>query len=211
MTNGLPPQPTFRSIFGGIALVMILILAILNIDKIIKYTGAGLTFIPSKLGLFPVVSRVEVVLVDMRSTPTWLTFFKPGHYLFYTDNYDLLVINDAIISANSKPWLVIQTDSGEPIQVNLIERGMAIYDTPLARGRPVASFEVVHPGLYAISHPRRPINAFIVPDYTNGYESTISFFMWLQVVMVILLIWVIKRRRRTTNNSPVRFPQKSGR
>lgn len=210
MTNGLPPQPTFRSIFGGIALVIILILAVLNIDKIIKYAGASLTFIPSKLGLFPVVARNEVMPVDMHSTPTSVTFTKSGHYLFYTDNYDLLVINDAIISAKSKPWIIIQTDSGEPIQVSLIERGMTIYDTPLARGRPVASFEIVNPGVYTMSHPRRPINAYIVPNYTNGYVRIISFFMWLQVAMVILLIWVFRRRRRTKNNIPIRFPQKSG-
>ena len=29
--GGLPPQPTFRSIFGGIALLVILILAFLNL------------------------------------------------------------------------------------------------------------------------------------------------------------------------------------
>lgn len=210
MIDGLPPQPTFRSIFGGIALVLILILAVLNIDKIIKYAGASLTFIPSKLGLLPVVSRNEVMPVNMHSTPTSVTFTKSGHYLFYTDNYDLLVINDAIILAKSKPWIIIQTDAGESIQVSLIERGMTIYDTPLARGRPVASFEILNPGVYAIAHPRRPINAYIVPNYTSGNERTISFFMWLEVLIVVSVIWGFKRRRRAKINSTVRDPQKPG-
>ena len=69
--------------------------------------------------------------VDFHLSPTSITFTKPGRYLLYTDDYDLLVVNDAIIAANSKPWLNIQSESGEPVQVGLIERGMAIYDTPL--------------------------------------------------------------------------------
>jgi hypothetical protein len=197
MNGGLPPQPTFRSIFGGIALLVILILAFLNIDKIFKYIGATLTFIPSQLGLFQVVSRNEVMPVDIHSTPTSITFTKPGRYLLYTDDYDLLVVNDAIIAANIKPWINIQSESGKPVQVSLIERGMAIYDTPLARGRPVASFEIVYPGVYIMAHPRKPVNIYILPDYLSGKEGKITFFICLEIVIVVLAIWYFTRRRRT--------------
>ena len=197
MTTVLPPQPAFRSIFGGIALVAISILAFLNIDKIVKFTGAILTFIPSKLGLIQVVFRDEVMPVDMHSTPTSLTFTNPGRILLYTDNYDLLVINDAILAAKAKPWINILSDSGEPVQVRLIERGMAFYDTPLARGRPVASFEIAYPGDYTMMHPRRPINAYIVPDYTSGNEGTTSFIMWLEIGIVVVVILNFTRRRHT--------------
>jgi hypothetical protein len=208
MNGGLPPQPTFRSIFGGIALLVILILAFLNIDKIFKYIGATLTFIPSQLGLFKVVSRNEVMPVDIHSTPTSITFTKPGRYLLYTDDYDLLVVNDAIIAANIKPWINIQSESGEPVQVSLIKRGMAIYDTPLARGRPVAGFEIVFPGVYSLAHPRKPVNIYIVPDYLSGKEGKITFFICLEIVIVVLAIWFFTRRRRTEKNSPISLPQR---
>jgi hypothetical protein len=206
MNGGLPPQPTFRAIFGGIALLVILILAFLNIPKIIKYIGATLTFIPSQLGLFQVVSRNEVMPVDIHSSPTSITFTKPGRYLLYTDNYDLQVINDAIIAANGKPWVNIQSESGEPVQVSLITRGMAIYDTPLAGGRPVVGFEIVSPGVYSMAHPRRPVNIYIVPDYLSGKEGKITFYICLEIVIVVLAIWYFSQRRRTGKNNPIHLP-----
>jgi hypothetical protein len=135
--------------------------------------------------------------VDIHSTPTSITFTKPGRYLLYTDDYDLLVVNDAIIAANIKPWINIQSESGKPVQVSLIERGMAIYDTPLARGRPVASFEIVYPGVYFMAHPRKPVNIYILPDYLSGKEGKITFFICLEIVIVVLAIWYFTRRRRT--------------
>ena len=201
MNGGLPPPPTFRHIIGGIGLLLILIIAFLNLPKIVKYVGAVLTYVPSQLGLIQVVSRSEVMPVDIHSSPTSITFTRPGHYLLYTDEQDLLVVNDAIIAANSKPWINIESGSGEPVQVNLIDRGMAFYDTPLAGGRPVASFEIVQPGVYAMAHPRRPVYMYIVPDYTSGKEGKITFFFILEIVIVVLVIWYFSRRRRTENNT----------
>jgi hypothetical protein len=195
--GGLPPQPTFRSIFGGIALCVILILAFLSIDKYFKYVGATLTFIPSRLGLFQVVSRNEVIPVDIHSSPTSVSFTKPGRYLLYTDDYDLLVINDAIITGKAKPWIIIQSDSGEPVLVTLINRGMAIYDTPFARGRPVVSFRILLPGVYTLAHPRKPIDIYIVPDYLSGHEGKITFWICLEIAIVGLIIWFFIWHRRT--------------
>lgn len=205
MNGGLPPQPTFRAIFGGIALLVILILAFLNIPILFKYIGATLTFIPSQLGLFQVVSRSEVMPVDIHSSPTSITFSKTGRYLLYTDNYDLQVVNDAIIAANGKPWINIQSESGEPVQVSLIARGMAIYDTPLARGRPVAGFEIVTPGVYTMMHPTRPDNIYFVPDYLSGQEGKITLYICLEIGMVVLAIWYFARRRRVKSR-PIRLP-----
>lgn len=207
MNSGLPPQPTIRAILGGIALLVILILAILNIPIIFKYIGATLTFIPSQLGLFQVVSRNEVMPVDMNSNPTSITFTKPDRYLLYTDNYDLLTVNDAIVAVNGKPWLNIQSESGEPVQVVLIERGMTIYDTPFARGRPVASFEIIHSGVYTLVHPRKPVNIYIVPDYLSGSEGKITFFICLEIVFVVLVILYFSRKRRAKKNIWSRPPQ----
>jgi hypothetical protein len=99
----------------------------------------------------------------MSTSPTPITFTRQGNYAFFTDNYDLLVINDAILASGSKPWLNIETGSGDNIHINLVSRGMAFYDTVFAKGRPAATFIVVSPGTYVMSHPTRPVIASIVP------------------------------------------------
>jgi hypothetical protein len=206
--GGLPPQPTLRHIFGGIALAIILVLAFLNIHIIFKYVGAALTFIPSRLGLFQVVSRSEVMPVDFHTNPTAVTFSKPGRYLLYTDDQDLLMVNDAIIASKGKPWINLHSESGEPVQVHLIDRGMAIYDTPWASGRPVVSFEILQAGVYTIAHPSKPIDIYFVPDYVSGREGRITFYVCLEIVIVGLAIWFFLFIRRTEKNRPIRPPER---
>jgi hypothetical protein len=133
----------------------------------------------------------------MSTSPSPITFTKPGSYDFYTDNYDLLVINDAIVEAGSKPWLKIEADNGKGIQVNLISRGMAFYDTLLAKGRPVAIFTIETPGNYFITHPTRPTIANIVPDYTSGVESWITFLFIAELVIFIIIIRDIRAAVRS--------------
>jgi hypothetical protein len=208
MNGGFPPKPTLRHMFAGIALTVILLLAFLKIPVIVKWVGETLTFIPSQLGLIQIVSPSEVMPVDIQSTPTAVTFSKPGSYLLYTDDYDLLVINDSIIASRSRPWINIHSPSGESVPVDLIARGLAIYDTPFARGRPVASFEIVSPGVYIIEHPRRQIYIYIVPDYLSGKEGLITFFMVLEVVIITWAIWYFTRRKRKKKNWLIRPPQR---
>jgi hypothetical protein len=197
--EGGAPSPTFRSIFGGIALALLLLFAFLNLPVIVKIAGAALAFIPGKIGLMHVVQPEEVMPIDMSSSPSPITFTKSGSYALYTDNYDLLVINDAIVEAGSKPWLKIEAENGGSIQVNLVSRGMAFYDTILAKGRPVATFTIEAPGNYIIIHPTRPTTADIVPDYTSGAEGWITFLFIAEVVIFIIIIrdiWATVRSRR---------------
>ena len=195
--EGGSPSPTFRSIFGGIALALLLLLAFLNLATLVKIVGAGLAFIPGKIGLMHVVQPEEVISIDMSTSPSPITFTKSGNYAFFTDNYDLLVINDAIVEAGSKPWLKIEADNGKGIQVNLISRGMAFYDTLLAKGRPVAIFTIETPGNYFITHPTRPTIANIVPDYTSGVESWITFLFIAELVIFIIIIRDIRAAVRS--------------
>lgn len=204
MIGGLPPQPTFRHMFAGITLALIMVIAFLNIPIVLKYVGTALTFLPSKLGIIKVVSKSEVMPVDIHTTPTFITFTNPGNYLIYTDNYSLLTVNDAIITTKGRPWLNIQSDSGVVIQVRLIGRGMAIYDTPLARGRPVVSFNIPEPGVYKLAHPIEPINIFIVPDYLSGKERIITFSIYLELLVTALVMWTIIQRSRKKKNGPIR-------
>jgi len=195
--EGGSPSPTFRSIFGGIALALLLLLAFLNLATLVKIVGAGLAFIPGKIGLMHVVQPEEVISIDMSTSPSPITFTKSGNYAFFTDNYDLLVINDAIVEAGSKPWLKIEADNGKGIQVNLISRGMAFYDTLLAKGRPVAIFTIETPGKYFITHPTRPTIANIVPDYTSGVESWITLLFIAELVIFIIIIRDIRAAVRS--------------
>lgn len=191
--QGEPPPPTIRSIIAGISLGLLLLLAFLNLPILFKYSGAILTFLPGKLGLMQVVKPEEVIPVDMSTSPTRITFNKSGMYILYTDDYDLLVINDAVAGSGAKPWLKIETEGGVHVGVKLIDRGLAIYDTPLAKGRPVATFDITVTGAHILTHPGRPVIAYIVPDYTSGHEGWINFLIIAELVALIIIIRDIRK------------------
>jgi hypothetical protein len=142
MTTDLPKPPTFRSILLGIALLVIAILAFLRMPDVVKYTGAALMFVPAKLGLIETVEPQQVLRLSLAENPSSVMIPSPGRYVLYIDNYDLLVVHDAVVAGNSAPWIKIQSqDLGGPVEVTLLERGLAWYDTPFARGRPVVAVE----------------------------------------------------------------------
>jgi len=205
MAIGNPPSPTFRSIFGGIGIVVLILLGFVFLANIVKFVGATFTFIPAKLGLIQVVKSEEVIAIDVSSSPTSITINEAGRYSLYVDNYDLLTINDAVVAGNAKPWFNIEfAKTGENLNsITLVERGLAIYDTPLAKGRPVATIDFPQPGEYIFIHPRRPATAYFLPDYTTGHESFIIFLIIVQVVALIIIIrdiWGALRSRKTAGD-----------
>lgn len=198
--DGEAPPPTIRSILAGISAALLLLLAFLNISTIVKSLGAVLGFIPDKIGLMQVVHPEEVMTMDISTSPSAVNFTKPGDYLLYTDNYDLLVINDAVVEAESDPWLTIETENEDRVPVHLISRGMAWYDTIHADGRPVAAFHIESPGTYNMLHPTRYGTASIVPNYTTGRENSISFIYAAELAIILWILWdvrgAIRERRR---------------
>lgn len=190
--QGEAPPPSFRSIFAGIAAGIILLLAFLNLPVLVKYAGAVLAFIPGKIGLIQVVKPEDVISVDLSTSPTSVNFSKPGNYALYTDNYDLLVINDAIVEAKTEPWVKIESRGKEMIPVSLVSRGMALYDTIYAKGRPVATFTIGTPGTYLITHPSRFAIASIVPNYVGGQENWITFLYIVEIVILVIVIMDIR-------------------
>jgi hypothetical protein len=128
--------------------------------------------------------------------------------MFYTDNYDLLVINDAIVTAGAKPWFRLESlqNNAQEFNITLIERGLTIYDTPLAKGRPVARFNITQPGEFTVTHPIRPTNVYIVPDYITGNEGWINFLAIIQIVALILIIrdilGAVRDRKKTSKSNP---------
>jgi hypothetical protein len=204
--QGDPPAPTFRSIFAGIAAGILLLLAFLKLPTLVKYAGATLAFVPGKLGLMQVVQPEEVIAVDMSTSPTQIAFTRPGNYAFFTDNYDLLVINDAVLEAEAKPWLKVEADNGESIQIHLVSRGLAFYDTVLAKGRPVATFTIETPGTYSMIHPTRPSIASIVPNYTSGHENWITFLYIAELVFLVIAVRDIRAAVRSRKERPKQSP-----
>jgi hypothetical protein len=199
MTTGLPNQPTIRSIVLGIALLIIAILAFVRIPDIVKYAGTALMYVPAKLGIIEMVMPQDVIPLPIAKNPSSITFPSPGQYALYTNNYNLLVIHDAIIASESEPWAKIQSEELDAqVELTMIERGLAWYDTPFARGRPIFTFTVDQPGTYEFIHPARPDNMYLVPDVITGKEFFIGFVVFMEVVIVVGAVLFARRRQITT-------------
>lgn len=197
--DGEAPAPTIRSIVAGIAAAILLLLAVFNLPMLVKGLGAVLGFLPSKIGLMQTVQPQDVITVDISLSPSLINITTPGDYFLYTNNYDLLVINDAVVEAESEPWLAIEAENQEEIPVHLISRGMTWYDTIYAKGRPVATFRIESPGAYVITHPTRYDTASIIPNYTTGHENWITFLYLAELALLVFIIWDVRgaiRERR---------------
>jgi hypothetical protein len=196
MTQGDPPAPRVRSIIAGILLASLICLSFALLPSLTKWAGAALTFIPSRLGLIRVVTPQQVMPVDFGVSPTPIVFRSPGRYVLFTDNYDLLVINDGAVQSGGRPWIKLLDHAGNEVLVTLVARGLAFYDTPFARGRPVARFEIFSPGTYSMLHTTRNDTVFVVPDYTFGDEGWIITLIVLQLLAVAYVGWRWWRTRR---------------
>ena len=196
MTAGLPEQPTFRSIFLGIALFIIALLAFFRIADVVKYTGTVLMYVPSRLGLIDMVMPEDVIPLPLNENPSAITIPSPGQYVMYLNNYSLLVVHDAVVASDAKPWMKLQSeDIGTQVELTLIGRGLTWYDTPFARGRPVVKFTIDQPGSYQFIHPTRQDSIYLVPDTLTGKESIITFWVLLEVAMIGGLVFYIFRKR----------------
>jgi hypothetical protein len=196
MTTGLPKQPTFGSILIGISLFILALFAFLRLPDVVKYTGTALMFLPAKIGLIEMVMPDDVLPLSLAENPSSIEISSPGQYLLYLNNYDLLVIHDAVVAGNSKPWLKIQPKGQDTqIEVTLIGRGLSWYDTPFAPGRPVVTFRVDQPGTYTVIHPSRPDIAAVVPDTVTGKESSITFWVATEVVLIAGAFYYFFRKR----------------
>jgi len=196
MTTGLPKQPTIRSILFGIILFVVALLAFFRIPDVVKYTGAALMFVPSRLGLIGMVMPKDVIPLPLEKNPSLITISSPGQYVMYLNNYDMLVVHDAIAAGDSEPWMKLQSEElNTQIELTLIGRGLAWYDTPFARGRPVVRFTVDQPGTYQFTHPARKDYMYLVPDTVTGRESLITFWVLAEIALVGGVVFYIVRRR----------------
>ena len=199
MSDSAYRPPKLRSIFLGIVAALIAIMLLCSLGEVVKFTGSAFLLVPKWLGLTQVVEPEEVRTVDLATTPNQIRFVRPGLYAVYTDDYDLLVITDALIKQKGSAWLKVKAlNNGQAIPVTFVERGLQPYDTPLAKGRPALNFFIAAPGAYELTHPRRNVKIFIVPDYTTGNETALTAFYVLQIGLVAgLVVYAYRRRTRT--------------
>jgi len=189
MTHTDYRDPKIRSVVLGIALFAVFLVAVCSLPQVVKTIGAGLLYLPSRLGLVEMVRRDQVQAFKTRTAPPQVEFSQAGRYAVYTDDYDLLVVTDEIIRTGAAPWLVL-TDpaTNADIRVVGVERGLMPYDSPFAAGRPIFTFEIAEPGLYAMALPRREAAIYILPDATTGKERTILLAFAVELAILGLAV-----------------------
>jgi hypothetical protein len=205
MVTGWPKPPTLFSIILGIGLAILLVLAFFHTPEVVKYTGAVLMYVPSRLGFFEMVMPSEVIPASISKAETSVFLPEAGSYAMYTENYDLLTLHNAAVESGKLTWIKVHSQaSGEQISIHMVTRGLTLYDTPFAKGRPIVTFVVDQPGEYVIIHPSRPDMVYLVRDEFSGRESRIINILLVEVGLVMGSIFVFLRRR----DAPRRYQKK---
>ncbi len=207
-------DPKLRNILVAVVLFAVFLVTVCSLPQVVKTLGAGLLYLPSRLGLVELVVRDQVKAYEMQTSPPELNITRPGRYSVFTDDYDLLVLTDEINLEGAEPWLVV-TDraTGARIRLTGVTRGLMPYDSPYAAGRPVFTFDMPEAGIYALTYPRRSAVFYIVPDTTTGKERIIWMAYVVQLVVlalaVVLPYWRAraKRRARVAAILPPRPPE----
>lgn len=188
---------TVRAIVIGVAVLGLLCYVAWSLGSVVKVLGAPFLFLPDKLGIIRQVHRAEVISFHLNQSPTTVTL-AAGRYAVYVADIDLLTATDLIIEADGPPWLAVKSlDTGQPQPVSFITRGMALYDTPLAPGRPIMSFAAPAAGRYELTQAPRPVEAALVPDYTSGHETRLLliYIVQLAVILGVPALLYVRRHR----------------
>ena len=197
--------PTIFAIVAGIIIFTILFVAFVSLGQVVKSFGNVFLFLPDKLGILQTVKRTEIAEISMSTPPTDLYFEKPGLYTVYTNDYDLLIINDELTKHQMDPWLkVIEISSGKPVKVEYVERGLRIYDTPLAKGRPIHTFNIETPGLYEIGHLSKDVSIYFLPDYMTGNEDLIAISYLSQLAILLAIAGTFYQRKAKVRAEKIR-------
>lgn len=198
-------SPTLRNILVGILIFVIFILLFSSLGNLVKTVGHVLMIVPSQMGLYPLTPAGDITSIDLSSNPTDLTFIHSGLYQVFTDDYDLLNITLQLEKSQGSPWLVVNSkSSGASIPVTYVRRGLSLYDTPYAAGRPIFSLEIPGPGIYQLNHPRRQATIYFVPDETTNYAGTIVFSFIIEVALLVGLLLLVYRWRRQAQYARIR-------
>ncbi|MGB9674477.1 MAG: EGFR-like transmembrane domain-containing protein, partial [Anaerolineales bacterium] len=208
-----PPTPTIRAIVLGILLFVLILGLVGNLGEIVKGTGYLLYYPLGKLGLLKQVTSNEVFAVDMSVARQTLVFKTAGNYAFYTSNLDLLMITDAISEGDGKPWLKLTcADDGKAVEVDFVHRGLMIYDTPLAKGRPIFVMSIPQPGTYVMQNATQPgALGYFVRDYVSGQEKSLTIYIIVEILLLISPFGIYEYRHLRKKSNLIKVHQQQNR
>jgi hypothetical protein len=167
--------PRFRDIGLALLIAVIALVALLQLGDVVKLAGSVFYWLPARLGLLRQADASEVWRYDLRTMPEVISLPAAGRYMIYTADYDLLTVTAALAEKDARPWLTISdANTGQELPARYVDRGMRLYDSHLAPGRPVFSVEIPQAGFYAVKGPRRPVGIAIARDYVTGNERRIA-------------------------------------
>jgi len=194
--------PRLRDIGLALLIALIALILLLQLGDVVKLAGAALYWLPARLGLLDQAQPADVWRHDLQTLPEGLEFSAAGRYAVYTADYDLLMMSMTMRESRDASWLVLtEAATGRRASLQWIERGMRIYDSHLAPGRPVFSVEIPRPGIYTLKATHRPAEIAIVRDYVTGNEGRISAVFVAEVALLlapfaIYFGWPFLRRSR---------------
>jgi hypothetical protein len=190
-------SPTCRSIvLGGIAFLALMVGA-LRSAEIVKLIGSPLLILPERMHLIDSLHAHDITRIDSDGELEMvLDFMRPGLYAIYTANTSLLLNTNARMDEGKLPTVhVIEANGGNEIPVHYFQRGLRIFDTRFARGRPIVGFQIERPGRYVLLSPSIEATIFLVPDYTTGKEGLLTFAYLIQTGIIFTPIAVLFYRQ----------------
>jgi hypothetical protein len=192
--------PTPRSIVVGVATFAVFVaVAVFWLPDVVKATGAILLIVPQQLGLVRQVVPSEVQVIDLSVPEQQVTLAQPGRYFLYYE-FPFLADTTAYRWDSSPRVMMMPHGADEHISMTPVKRGLQLYDTPFARGRPLYAFEIEEAGTYDLVYSSRPVAVSFVPDYTTGRESVLARSIGMQfgVILVVVggLLYYRQRRRQ---------------
>jgi hypothetical protein len=196
-------SPTCRSIALGGILFLALMIGLFRSAELIKLVGSPLLFLPEKLQLVDSLHASDVAHFNFDGpVELVLDFTNPGRYAIFTANTHLLLSTNGRIQEGKPPTIhIIEVNGGVEIPVSYFERGLRIFDTRFAPGRPIAGFQIDRPGRYLLTSPWIEARISLTPDYTSGKEGVLTAAYLLQASILFtpigLLLYRQYRKDRT--------------
>jgi hypothetical protein len=124
MTKASFQSPRLLTIGLGIAVFVLLLIALCSLSRGIKGAGSVLLFIPERL--VHTVHPAEVFEFDRNRSPSQVAFTRGGLYQVYTSDDDLLVISDQLAQSDAPPWITIaKAGSDAPVVGHVHHAGVA--------------------------------------------------------------------------------------
>ena len=213
MPEQKPRSPRLWHVIVGVLAPSFLLCLLMVLLISLKMIGYYFLLIPARLGLVQLAAPSEIWRVDLRTaTQVRIVLERPGLYAAYSLDTEILTRADRACQDGFAPWFHVQLETtGETIPLSCVARGMALYDTPFAAGRPFYTFEVRTPGKYLVQYSHAQGVLYIVPDYTTGHEAAIVAIYVVEFLILLIppgLVIYLQLRYRQARVRRITDPQK---